>query len=376
VKWKRELHKQFRKIITCRVQIAERRKSGPIKAKTEMVDLYASSQGTTPSPDDRYRRSRTRREREVDARMMMMFSSTTVIASRSRNLVSTATRAATSVVPASWSYVDVRSSSSPRRQRIVPNATVSSFSGASSATTMTTTKSSSSSPYGPFVLLSRRSFSSRGMGMGGGDEIRRAYPQYTIFGPDAAMSIRAVLPIFKRAGNGGVSVERRGKLVLEFVPRNNTGSGFAWGDKTLFSLTAEEVGLLVNQLPLNAVELCHPTYGPDGGEGGGDVDGFGGTMSDGMRQMGGDPVEKVLSIEPGEGMTLRFKVDYARGGVMGQIPPGFDGAPTTPLEVTIQLGEFEVFKSICQTSIPYILGWNSSMDIASSAAIMKGFNSY
>ncbi len=65
VKWKRELHKQFRTIITCRVQIAERRKSGPIKAKMEMVDLYASSQGMTPSPDNRYRRSRTRREHEV-----------------------------------------------------------------------------------------------------------------------------------------------------------------------------------------------------------------------------------------------------------------------------------------------------------------------
>ena len=64
VKWKRELHKQFRTIITCRVQLAERRKSAPIKAKTEMMDLYASSQGTTPSPGERYRRSRSRRERD------------------------------------------------------------------------------------------------------------------------------------------------------------------------------------------------------------------------------------------------------------------------------------------------------------------------
>jgi hypothetical protein len=160
---------------------------------------------------------------------------------------------------------------------------------------------------------------------------RRAYPQYTIFGPDAAMSIRAVLPIFKRAGTDGLSVDRRGKLVLEFVPRNNTGSGFAWNDKTLFSLTVEEVGLLVNQLPVNSIELCHPTYGPDGAEGGGggDPDGYGGNMSGGPRQVGGDPVEKVLSIEPGEGMTLKFKVDYSKGGVMGQTPPGFDGVPVS-----------------------------------------------
>jgi len=47
---------------------------------------------------------------------------------------------------------------------------------------------------------------------------------------------------------------------------------------------------------------------------------------------------------------------------------------TTPLEITVQAGEVEVFKSICQTSIPYILGWNTCMDIASAAAISKGLS--
>ena len=47
---------------------------------------------------------------------------------------------------------------------------------------------------------------------------------------------------------------------------------------------------------------------------------------------------------------------------------------TTPLEVTLQAGEFEVIKSIFQTSIPYILGWNTTMDIASAAAMSKGMS--
>ena len=68
------------------------------------------------------------------------------------------------------------------------------------------------------------------------------------------------MPQFRRAGNDGVSVERRGKLILEWIPRNNTGAGFAWNDKTIFSMTAEEVGLLIHQLPDNSVELSHPTY--------------------------------------------------------------------------------------------------------------------
>ncbi len=44
----------------------------------------------------------------------------------------------------------------------------------------------------------------------------------------------------------------------------------------------------------------------------------------------------------------------------------------TPMKVIIQAGEFEVFKSIFQTSIPYLLGWNTTMDIASAAAISRG----
>jgi hypothetical protein len=47
---------------------------------------------------------------------------------------------------------------------------------------------------------------------------------------------------------------------------------------------------------------------------------------------------------------------------------------TTPIEVTVQAGEFEVLKSIFQTSIPYILGWNTTMDIASAAAMSKGMS--
>ena len=47
---------------------------------------------------------------------------------------------------------------------------------------------------------------------------------------------------------------------------------------------------------------------------------------------------------------------------------------STPLEVTLQAGEFEVIKSIFQTSIPYILGWNTTMDIASAAAMSKGMS--
>lgn len=157
--------------------------------------------------------------------------------------------------------------------------------------------------------------------------------------------------------------------MLEFVPRNNTGAGFAWNDKTFFSMTVEEVGLVLSQLPGNSMELSHPTYA-NSGQNGGPGDG----QETNVTQLAGDVVEKVMNIDPGEGGTLNFKVDYMMGGVGGQTPPGLEGIPSTPLEITIQAGEFEVFKSICQTSIPYLLGWNTCMDIASAAAISKGLS--
>lgn len=159
-----------------------------------------------------------------------------------------------------------------------------------------------------------------------------------------------------------MSVDRRGKLVLEFVPRNNTGAGFTWNAKQIFSLSVEEVGLCLSQLPNNPVELSHPTYNnsPRG-------DGL-----SGVTQLAGDSVEKVMTIEPGEGASLTFKLDYMKDGIGGQTPPATDGLPNTPIEITIQAGEFEVIKSICQTSTPYLLGWNTTMDIASAFAISKG----
>jgi hypothetical protein len=138
-----------------------------------------------------------------------------------------------------------------------------------------------------------------------------------VFGPDSALSVRAVLPQFKRAGNDGVSVDRRGKLVFEFVPRNASGAGFAWTDKTNFSLSVEEVGLLLSQLPGNGVELSHSMnygVGSDGDESG----------DRGVTQYSGDLVEKVLTIQPGEGSTLNLKIDYVKDGVGGQSHPQYE----------------------------------------------------
>ena len=119
------------------------------------------------------------------------------------------------------------------------------------------------------------------------------------------------MPTFKKAGADGISVDRRGKLILEFVPRNNAGSGFLWDQKTMFSLSVEEMGLFISQLPGAGIELSHKLhYGAQGD------DGYG----DGVRQLSGDVIDKVLTVEPKEGAALLFKIDYMKDGVGGQSP--------------------------------------------------------
>ncbi|KAL7524426.1 hypothetical protein ACHAWF_000947 [Thalassiosira exigua] len=139
----------------------------------------------------------------------------------------------------------------------------------------------------------------------------QGFPQYIIFGPDCALCMKAMLPQFRRAGRDGVSVERRGKLALEMIPRNNTGAGFAWSDKTAIHLSVEEVGLLLSQLPGNEVELAHPVQVPK--------------AADETAATEGERLEKVLTIVPGEGTTLTFKLDFVKDGVGGQAAPGSEG---------------------------------------------------
>ncbi len=110
-----------------------------------------------------------------------------------------------------------------------------------------------------------------------------------------------------------MSVERRGKLVLEFVPRAQTGAGFLWKEKTPFSLSVEEIGLCISQLPGKRVELSHAYYGSESDDE---------SSRSGVTQTSGDSVEKVLMIQQAEGSSIKFTVDYMKNGVGGEVPPG------------------------------------------------------
>jgi len=98
---------------------------------------------------------------------------------------------------------------------------------------------------------------------------------------------------------------------------------------------------------------------------------LGTTLNDGSEgnvgSYGDDVGQKVLSITPGE-FAISFSIDYIPGTLGGKLEEE-KGSTYVPMEVNLQVGEWEVARSILKESIPYLLGWNTMMDIAVQDAV-------
>jgi hypothetical protein len=182
---------------------------------------------------------------------------------------------------------------------------------------------------------------------------------------------------------------KRGRILIEFTPRGPDGS-FHWADQVRVAISAEEVGLICNQLPHYEVSLTRVPRVATGYDG----ESTEGIASDGIPN-------KVLKATPGEGGTVKFSIDYVLNGVGGQSPgPGQEGKvrlivdkldlsllheswshwvslisylQAGPLEVEVQLGEFEVIKALLKDSIPSLVGWSQLVDKSVQNAIADAF---
>lgn len=209
-----------------------------------------------------------------------------------------------------------------------------------------------------------------GGGGGGGGTPSRAFPSYSIFGTDALLTMKPMLPSFKPAGGDGVALDRRGRMMLSFTPSSagsdGQGSGnWLWQEQLTMALTVEEVGLLVNQLPMHEVEISRSGNNNQGGRGGGEY-------SLAPEPEISDAPDKVLTVTPGDGATVTFTLDFVRDGVGGQLSPLEENSHHAPMEVVAQAGDFEVLKRLMETSIPQLLGWNNMMDIAIESMMKSG----
>lgn len=181
--------------------------------------------------------------------------------------------------------------------------------------------------------------------------IQRAFPQYTIFGEKICLTLKAAMPTFKRAGGNGIAVKQKGKIFFEFTPF--MGNRWQWNDKTAVSLSPEETGLLISQLPHYPVSLVRSEgRNKMGVDGGGTVITSGGDDGE---------IKKVFTVTPANGV-ISFEVDYFQKGNGGQVH-GF------PMKIDVQLGEWEIVKSLLEESIPYLLGWRRMLDIATKDSL-------
>lgn len=129
-----------------------------------------------------------------------------------------------------------------------------------------------------------------------------------------------------------------------------------------FALSAEEVGFLLNRLPEHKVEFARKVNSYN-------------AITPG--QITDDQPDKVMSISPLEGGQFQFHIDFYKDGVGGQCADA-SSLPLGPIDVTAQLGEWQVLRLLMEHSIPTLLGWDTQMNLAVQNSVqmaLRGENS-
>lgn len=126
-------------------------------------------------------------------------------------------------------------------------------------------------------------------------------------------------------------------------------------------MSAEEVGLLLSQMPHHGVEFSRRP-----------PNSF--SMGDTANGTTNDESNKVLTAVSGEGATVIFTLDFVKNGVGGQPQWGPGKLSTTPLTVVVEAGEFEVMKAILSSSLPHLVGWTKLMEINAENTVSEAMN--
>jgi len=191
---------------------------------------------------------------------------------------------------------------------------------------------------------------------------KRAFPQYCVNGESALLCFKPIMPEFKPAGKDGIALQNTGRMLLAFTPITPGRHGFLWDEQIFFGLSVEEIGMLISHVPHQPLKLSR-NLGKDWNNETVTNDGKYDSVS--TNESG----RKVLSVTPGE-YAINFSIDYLEDGMNAQAQIETEkGASFVPMEVAMKAGEWEVTKSILKESIPYLLGWNYMMDIATTTAV-------
>ncbi|KAJ6348194.1 hypothetical protein OIU76_004632 [Salix suchowensis] len=96
-----------------------------------------------------------------------------------------------------------------------------------------------------------------GISTGGKSSIQdRVFAPYSVFKGKAALSVEPVLPTFSKFGSGNLRVDRRGSMMLTFLPAIGERK-YDHEKRQKFALSATEVGSLLSMGPKDSCEFFH-----------------------------------------------------------------------------------------------------------------------
>ncbi|GMN56478.1 hypothetical protein TIFTF001_025606 [Ficus carica] len=150
---------------------------------------------------------------------------------------------------------------------------------------------------------------------------------YTVYKGKAALSVAPILPTFTKLDSGLHVVDRRGVVMLKFIPAIGERK-YDWEKKQVFALNPTEVGSLIS---LGSSDSCEFFHDPS------------------MLSSNAGQVRKSLSIKP----------HATGGGYMISLTVTNNILKTREnVSVPFTTAEFAVVKTACSYALPHILGWD------------------
>ncbi|KAB5563914.1 hypothetical protein DKX38_003968 [Salix brachista] len=155
----------------------------------------------------------------------------------------------------------------------------------------------------------------------------RVFAPYSVFKGKAALSVEPVLPTFSKFGSGNLKVDRRGSMMLTFLPAIGERK-YDHEKRQKFALSATEVGSLLSMGPKDSCEFFHDPS---------------------MLSSNAGQVRKNLSIKPhSDGSGYFISLSVANNILK----------TAERFTVPVTTAEFTVLKTACSFALPHIMGWD------------------
>ncbi|KAI3986494.1 hypothetical protein MKX01_037776 [Papaver californicum] len=155
----------------------------------------------------------------------------------------------------------------------------------------------------------------------------KIFVDYTIFKGKGALNMSPIPPKFRQLQSGGVRIDRKGAMMLNFFPAVGPKK-YDWQNRQGIALSVTEIGALISLGPSESAEFFHDPS---------------------MLSSNAGQVRKKLSVQPlgnGGGFSFSLNVNNSVSKTSDQF------------YVPVSKAEFEVMRSSFNYILPHIMGWD------------------